>query len=143
MEEFQAACWSLVDTRLFLSTFALSLAANAMSYGILCTVVGALGMKVEFWPLAAAFVIPTLLGRLSPLPAGAGVTEAGMIAFMANQTAMSTNEAAAATALMRSFDVLLPALYGAVIYFTAWKGEEESVTVDDDSGQASVAAAAS
>ena len=127
MEEFQAACWSLVDARLFFSTFALSFAADAVSYGILCVVVGSLGMKVEFWPLAAAFVIPTLLGRLSPLPAGAGVTEAGMIAFMANQTAMSTNEAAAATALMRCFDVILPALYGAIIYFTAWKGEEESI----------------
>lgn len=133
MKEFQAACWSLVDTRLFLSTVALSLAANAISYGILCLVVASLGMKVEFWPLAAAFVIPTLLGRLSPLPAGAGVTEAGMIAFTANQTAMSTNEAAAATALMRSFDVLLPAFYGAIIYFVAWQGEKEDASTTSTS----------
>lgn len=128
MQTFQEACWSLVDPRLLGSTFLLSLAADAMSYGILCTVVAALGLKLELWPLAAAFVIPTLLGRLSPLPAGAGVTEAGMIAFLANQTAMSTNEAAAATALMRIFDVLLPAFYGGLIYFAAWKGGKESIT---------------
>lgn len=125
VQEFQQACWSLVDGRLFLSTFALSLLADGVSYSILCLVVASLGFQVEWWPLAAAFVIPTLLGRLSPLPAGAGVTEAGMIAFIASQTAMSTNEAAAATALMRMCDVVLPALYGAAIYFLAWKGDEE------------------
>ncbi len=125
VEEFQEACWTLVDGRLFASTFGLSVLADAVSYAILCLVVASLGFRVEWWPLAAAFVIPTLLGRISPLPAGAGVTEAGMIAFMANQTAMSTNEAAAATALMRMCDVVLPALYGAAVYFLAWKGEEE------------------
>lgn len=123
--EFQQACWSMVDARLFCSAFVLSVAADGVSYAILCLVVASLGFTVEWWPLAAAFVIPTLLGRLSPLPAGAGVTEAGMIAFIANQTAMTTNEAAAATALMRVCDVVLPALYGAAIYFLAWKGEEE------------------
>lgn len=128
MEEFHEACWALVSVRLFVSTFFLSLAADAISYGILCLVVAALGLQVEWTALAAAFVVPTLLGRLSPLPAGAGVTEAGMIAFMANQTAMSTNEAAAATMLMRAFDLVLPALYGAVIYFVAWKGEGEDAT---------------
>ena len=137
VKEFEDACWSMVDGKLFASTFALSVAADLVSYAILCIVVGALGLKVEYWPLAAAFVIPTLLGRLSPLPAGAGVTEAGMIAFIANKTAMSTNEAAAATALMRSFDVVLPALYGALVYFLGWKGKEE------DAGGSEPAAAVS
>lgn len=128
MEGFQQACWTLVDRRLFASTFALSLAADLISYAILCLVVASLGLQVEYWPLAAAFVIPTLLGRLSPLPAGAGVTEAGMIVFIANQTAMSTNEAAAATALMRIFDVVVPAVYGALVYFISWKGKSEEAT---------------
>ncbi len=125
MKEFEKACVSMLNLRLFVSTLALSIVASAASYVILCIVVGALGFKVEYWPLAAAFVIPTLLGRLSPLPAGAGVTEAGMVAFVAAQTSMSVNEAAAATTLMRIFDVVVPALYGAVVYAFFWDGEKE------------------
>jgi uncharacterized protein (TIRG00374 family) len=123
MADFQQTCWALVDGKLFFSTFILSLMADLMSYAILCLVVASLGFSVEYLPLAGAFVVPTLLGRLSPLPAGAGVTEAGMIVFLANQTAMTTNQAAAAATLMRVFDVVLPALYGALVYFLFWQRE--------------------
>ncbi|MCA9795485.1 MAG: flippase-like domain-containing protein [Candidatus Eremiobacteraeota bacterium] len=103
--------WSLLWTTL----------ANLTSFSNLCLVVYALDLPLEPWPLAAAFVIPTLLGRLSPLPAGAGVTEAGMVAFMAGKTSLSLNQAAVATAVFRVVDVILPALYGLVIYYTLWQ----------------------
>jgi uncharacterized protein (TIRG00374 family) len=125
IEEFTAACSAMANHSLLARTLALSLLANLVSYVTLCVVVASLGFKVEYWPLAAAFVIPNLLGRMSPLPAGAGVTEVGMVTFMAQQTAMGSSQAAAATALMRVFDVLVPALYGGVVYLFAWKGDHE------------------
>lgn len=143
MKEFEKACVSMMNLRLFVSALALSVVASAASYVILCIVVGALGFKVEYWPLAAAFVIPTLLGRLSPLPAGAGVTEAGMVAFVAAQTSMSVNEAAAATTLMRIFDVVVPALYGGIIYAFFWSGDKEPAhDSENETGEATEVAPA-
>ncbi|MGE0493116.1 MAG: YbhN family protein [Vulcanimicrobiota bacterium] len=108
--------WSLFWTTL----------ANLTSVGNLFLVVYALDLPFEPWPLAAAFVIPTLLGRLSPLPAGAGVTEAGMVAFMAQKTSLSLNQAAVATAVFRVVDVILPAVYGLIIYHTLWQGVRQA-----------------
>lgn len=122
VKEFQQACWSLLDAKLFLSTFALTVVADLMSYAILVVVVAAMGLQVKFGALAAAFLIPTLLGRMSPLPAGAGVTEAGMVAIMAKGAGMTLDQAAAATTLMRAIDVVLPALYGALVYLGCWRG---------------------
>lgn len=98
-----------------------SVLANAISLITLVLVVWALKLPVNPGPLTAAFVVPNLLGRLSPLPAGAGVTEAGMVAFMAHQAGMNVNEAAIATAVFRVVDVLLPALYGFLCYHLWWK----------------------
>ncbi len=128
IEEFLEACWSLVNPRLFLSVFLLSVVADLMSYLTLVLVVVALGLKVQLGALAAAFLIPTLLGRMSPLPAGAGVTEAGMIALMANHGGMTIHQAAAATTLMRGIDVVLPALYGAAIYLFGWRAQPSAST---------------
>lgn len=86
--------------------------ANLTSVVVLAITVSSLGFTVDAWALVAAFAVPGLLGRLSPLPAGAGVTEAGMIGFLANQSAMSYDQAAVATLIFRGFDIVLPALYG-------------------------------
>jgi uncharacterized protein (TIRG00374 family) len=141
MDGFLEACGYMADGKLLLKCMVLSLAANLCSYGILCTVVAALGMKVAWLPLGAAFVLPTLLGRVSPLPAGAGVTEAGMVTFMAHNAAMSVDEAAAATTLMRIFDVVVPAFYGGLVYFFGWKGEQESAEVEEEAGERQTSAA--
>jgi uncharacterized protein (TIRG00374 family) len=125
LEEFLVACGAMASLSLMARTLTLSVLANLASYGILCVVVRSLGFEAEYWPLGAAFVIPNLLGRMSPLPAGAGVTEAGMVGFMAETTAMNASQAAAAVALMRLFDVVVPALYGGIVYLFAWRGEKE------------------
>lgn len=116
IERFYQQLAKLKDAGLWARVLGYSLLANAVSLIILVTVTGALGFRVQPWPLAAAFVVPGLLGRLSPLPAGAGVTEAGMVGFLATQTSMNFNEAAVATLIFRMADVILPALYGFLCY---------------------------
>lgn len=111
----------LLDARVFVQALLWSILANAVSLSVLCVVVYYLGFPVDPWPLAAAFVIPNLLGRLSPLPAGAGVVEAGMVGFMAAQTPMSYDQAAVATVLYRIADVVVPALYGALCHALFFK----------------------
>lgn len=112
VESFFENLRSLTNLQMWLHVMFWTFLANLASVVSLCLVVGALGFEVQPWPLTAAFVIPNLLGRLSPLPAGAGVTEAGMVGFMAAQTAMSYEQAAVATIIFRVVDIMLPALYG-------------------------------
>ena len=125
IERFFANTSILLSYSLFFRILAWSILANAVSFIALCLVVRSLGFPLEPWPLAAAFVIPNLLGRLSPLPAGAGVVEAGMVGFMAAQTALSFDQAAVATVLFRIVDIMLPALYGGFCYLLLFKPEKE------------------
>lgn len=120
MKTFFESVSELAGTHTFLPGLAWTVAANAVSLFTLGLVVHALELPVHPFPLLAAFVIPNLLGRLSPLPAGAGITEAGMVAFMAHQAGLNVNEAAVATALFRFVDVVLPAFYGFLCYHLWW-----------------------
>lgn len=120
MSTFFESVGELAGTHTFLPGLGWSVAANAVSLFTLGLVVHALELPVHPLPLLAAFVVPNLLGRLSPLPAGAGVTEAGMVAFMAHQAGLNVNEAAVATALFRLVDVVLPAFYGFLCYHLWW-----------------------
>ena len=116
VEDFLHSLPYLADWKLFGKVMFWTVLANAMSLTALCLVVASLDLPVEPWPLAAAFVIPNLLGRLSPFPAGAGVVEAGMIGFMAAQTSMSYDQAAVATVIFRVVDTMMPAVYGGVCH---------------------------
>lgn len=116
VEAFLASFRELCDWRLFGWVMLWTTLANLVSMIALCLIVASLDFPVEPWPLAAAFVVPNLLGRLSPLPAGAGVVEAGMIGFMAAQTSMSYDQAAVVTVLFRVVDILLPAFYGGLCH---------------------------
>ena len=102
--------------------------ANAVSVLILYIVVSSMGFEAELGALIAAFVVPQLLGRLSPLPAGAGVIEAGMVGFLQANSPMSVEQATIATLLFRSFDTIGPALYGALLHlaFSGRSGEKAS-----------------
>lgn len=125
VKDFFANISTLMSFSIFFQTMLWSILANAVSFIALCLVVDSLGFPWEPWPLAAAFVIPNLLGRLSPLPAGAGVVEAGMVGFIAAQTAMSFDQAAVATVLFRIVDIMLPAFYGGLCYLLLFKPESE------------------
>lgn len=127
VEEFEEALGELANWRIFLWSVALSFAALGCSYAMLCQVTASMGFQPDYWPLAAAYLIPSLLGRLSPLPAGAGVTEAGMVAFLAHETSLSLNQGAAIVAVFRVFDIIVPAFYGFLVHTFFWAGEQEPV----------------
>ena len=115
----------LADLTLFRNVMAWTLVANVCSLLALFIIVGSLGLEVEPWPLTAAFVVPNLLGRLSPFPAGAGVVEAGMVGFIAAQTSMSFDQAAVATIIFRVVDILLPAFYGGLCHLFLPKDQSD------------------
>lgn len=71
------------------------------------------------------FILPTMLGRLVPIPGGVGVTEASMVGFLASTAQANVNQLAAAVAIFRLSTVFFQALLGAVVYFLLWDGAEE------------------
>lgn len=116
LERFFECLSILCNLNLFWKAMFWTTLANLVSLTTLGTVVYSFGLPVEPAVLTAAYVIPNLLGRLSPLPAGAGVIEAGMVGFIATQSAMGQNEAAVVTIIFRIVDVVLPAIYGALCH---------------------------
>ena len=125
LEKFFRTVPYLCDFELFGKTMFWTVLANLVSVLTLVAVVYSLDLPVDLWALTAAFVIPNLLGRLSPLPAGAGVVEAGMVGFLAAQTSMSPDQAAVVTVLFRVVDVLMPALYGALCHMLLMPTDDE------------------
>lgn len=87
-----------------------------------------LDVQVPYPTLFLAYILPTMLGRISALPAGVGVTEAGMVGFLASAAAADVDVVTAAVAIFRIATVFFQALLGAVIYFLFWKGEGELQT---------------
>lgn len=70
-----------------------------------------------------AWALPTMLGRVSALPGGVGVTEAGMVGILANTGGASLDKdtATAAVLIFRLGTVVFAAIAGGVVYFTAWR----------------------
>lgn len=80
------------------------------------------GLSASYPALLLAVTLPTILGRVTPMPAGAGPTEAGMIGLLVNAAQLDPNVTAAAVALFRVTTVLYHALLGALVYFLFWRG---------------------
>jgi uncharacterized protein (TIRG00374 family) len=122
---------------------AVSLLVSVVGFGfqfvILLLAMGGLGLDIPIPTLFLAFVLPTMLGRLVPVPGGFGVTEAGMVGFLTSTTDVNPNAAVAAVAIFRIAAILVPAAVGAIVYFLFWKGEKED-TKADVSNEDSVAA---
>jgi len=83
------------------------------------------GFNVSYATLFFAYIVPTMLGRLSALPAGVGVTEASMVGFLSSSAGVDPDTGLAATAIFRIATVFFQALLGALVYFFAWRGEKE------------------
>lgn len=86
-----------------------------------------IGEQIAYPTLFLAYVLPTMLGRIFPVPGGVGVTEAGMVGFLASASPVGASTATAAVAIFRIANVLWRALLGGIVYFLAWDGEEEEV----------------
>ena len=84
------------------------------------------GLSVSYPVVLLAFILPTMLGRLVPIPAGLGVTEASMVGFLTVTAGVDTGAAVAGVAIFRIIGIFVPILFGAIIYFLFWRGEDEN-----------------
>jgi uncharacterized protein (TIRG00374 family) len=84
--------------------------------------VGATG--VPPMTILLAFALPTMLGRVSALPGGFGVTEAGMVGILDHAPGVTLDQAAVAVTVYRLGTVVFAALVGGLVYLFAWRGEK-------------------
>lgn len=100
-------------------------AAALMVLALDLTVRG-LGLKIGYDREILAFTLPSLLGRISAMPGGVGVTEAGMIPLLDSGAGVTREQAAAAVMLFRVGTVLFAAVLGGLVYFFGWRGAAEA-----------------
>ena len=106
--------------------FLLSLAAFVGDLFLLDVSLRGVGYTLPYTQLFVAYLLPTMLGRLSALPAGGiGVAEAGMVGYLVLFSSITPDVAAAAVAVFRVAAVFLQAVFGALVYFFFWRGERE------------------
>jgi len=106
----------LLGARVLLVSLLLSLASVAAGAWTLDVSLRSVGGEVSLLTALFASALPTLLGRVSALPAGFGVTEAGIAGILHASPGVSLDQAAAAVTVFRLATVLLDAALGAVVY---------------------------
>lgn len=115
----------VINTRTILVALAITILGLVLQVIILDFSLRGFGFDVSYATLFFAYIIPTMLGRLSALPAGVGVTEASMVGFLSSSAGVDPDTGLAATAIFRIATVFFQALLGALVYFFAWRGEKE------------------
>ena len=130
LEQWRAFIMSIRDLfkpKLILYGMLLTLFAFVLNVEALDLALNGVGADAHYATLFLAFVLPTMLGRISALPAGVGVTEAGMVSILSTVPEVSFAQAVAAVAIFRLGTVLFTALLGAFVYFFGWRGPKEAV----------------
>jgi uncharacterized protein (TIRG00374 family) len=115
----------VINTRTILVALAVTVAGLLVQVIILDFSLRGFGFNVPYATLFFAYIVPTMLGRISALPAGVGVTEASMVGFLSSSAGVDADTGLAATAIFRIATVFFQALLGALVYFFAWRGENE------------------
>jgi uncharacterized protein (TIRG00374 family) len=115
----------VINARTILIALAITVAAFLVEVVVLDLSLRGFGFHVPYATLFFAYILPQMLGRLSALPAGIGVTEASMVGFLSSSAGVDPNTALAAAAIFRIATVFFQALLGALVYFFAWRGEKE------------------
>ena len=106
-------------------SFILTVIAFALQIAILGLALRGLDLEVSIPTLFLAYIVPTMLGRMVPVPGGIGVTEVGMVGFLTSNAQLNTNTTVAAVAIFRIVVIVVPAVLGAIVYYLFWKGEDE------------------
>jgi uncharacterized protein (TIRG00374 family) len=121
-----------LDSLKEVSTFPMLLGAvgnAALAFGLMVIALHfaaqGVGAEIPYPTLLLAFTLPTMLGRISAMPGGVGVTEAGMIGILDSAPNVTLDQAAAAAIIFRVGTVLFAALVGGLVYFVAWRGSRE------------------
>ena len=115
----------VLNTRTILIALAITVAAFLVEVVVLDLSLRGFGFQVPYATLFFAYILPQMLGRLSALPAGVGVTEASMVGFLSSSAGIDPDTALAAAAIFRIATAFFQAFLGALVYFFAWRGEKE------------------
>lgn len=110
----------LMNARVVSAGLALTLAAAFAMAGALDLAVSGLGADITFASALLAYTLSSMLGRLTPLPGGVGVTEAALVGVLHKVGGISLEQAAAATALFRVGTTLFGAVVGTAVYALWW-----------------------
>lgn len=113
---FQTAFDEGITLGVVLRGLAFTVAAFALMPLALGLALRGLGLAVPPGTLVLAFILPILLGHLSSLPGGVGVTEASMVAILSAVQGVDANLAAAAVAVFRVGTVFFAAVFGGFVY---------------------------
>jgi uncharacterized protein (TIRG00374 family) len=124
---FLEAIPQVLTWRIMLSSFALTLLAFTAGIIALDLALRGIGLDLGYPTLFLGYILPTMMGRLVPVPGGVGVTEAGMVGFLATTSPANANELTAAVAIFRIGTVFFNALLGAIVYYAFWRGEKEKM----------------
>jgi uncharacterized protein (TIRG00374 family) len=124
-EEFLTSLREMMDFRTWLSSLGNAALALALLVLALHFSIEGIGAHVTPATEILACALPSLLGRISAMPGGFGVTEAGMVGVLDAAPGIVRADAAAAVLIFRLGTILFNALIGAIVYFLAWDGESE------------------
>lgn len=111
--------------RIVLTSFLLTIASLAVFTLVLYLTLKGFSLSVSIPILLLSVILPTMVGRIVPIPGGLGVTEASMVGFLNGMGGLNTDTTVAAVAIFRIVTIVFPAAIGAVVYFLGWRGEDE------------------
>jgi uncharacterized protein (TIRG00374 family) len=132
-DNFLEAWPEVVTAKVLLYAMVLTLVDFILEIAILNLALLGVDVHVTYPSLFLAFTLPTMLGRIFPIPGGVGVTEAGMVGFLASNSQLDPDVVAAAVAIFRIVTVLFLATLGAIVYFVSWRGAAETdMTADKE-----------
>ena len=117
----------LLDPRVMGLGLLSTLLAALLMAGALNVAVSSLGADITFVSALLAYTLSTMLGRLTPLPGGVGVTEAALVGVLHKVGGISLEQAAAATAIFRVGTTLFGAVVGSAVYALWWNRRVEQV----------------
>jgi uncharacterized protein (TIRG00374 family) len=124
-KQFRESVKDVLTPRIMVITMGITILALVMNIIILDLSLRGIGLVIPYASLFLAYVLPTMLGRLSALPGGVGITEAGMVGYLATTAQVAPEAVAASVAIFRITTILFQAILGAGVYFFAWQGEKE------------------
>ena len=125
-QDFLETLPAVTAPRVMAGTLTVTLLAFAINIVILDLSMRGIGETLPYPTLFLAYFLPTMFGRVFPVPGGVGVTEAGMVGFLASTSPIALDAAAAAVAIFRIVAILYSAVIGAIVYFFVWRGEREA-----------------
>jgi uncharacterized membrane protein YbhN (UPF0104 family) len=88
---------------------------------VLLFCVRAIGLSASLPALMLAVGLPTLIGRVTPSPAGAGPFDVGVVKLLGTAAGIGVNAAASALAVFRVATVLFHALLGVLVFALLWR----------------------